>query len=192
MKIKKILASFLTLSFVSLFVAPQGLMAQSATTKTTTKKAKAVTTTVAKSTLAANTPIVINLADTVSTENVTLGTTVQFTVANDVKDASGNILVRTGAPVSAVVSSATSKARIGKSGEVTVENFSATAVDGTIIPLSGSISEKAQPKKKLSITLSVLVCPLFLLMRGKDAIIPAGTQQTVYTTSDVSIKPAKI
>lgn len=192
MKIKKFLASFLTLSFVSLFVAPQGLMAQSAKTKTTTKKAKAVTTTVAKSTLAANTPIVINLADTVSTENVTLGTTVQFTVANDVKDASGNVLVRTGAPVSAVVSSATSKARIGKSGEVTVENFSATAVDGTIIPLSGSVSEKAQAKKKLSITLSIFVCPLFLLMKGQDAIIPAGTQQTVYTTSDISIKPAKI
>ena len=81
---------------------------------------------------------------------------------------------------------------LGKSGEVTVSDFNTTAVDGTYVPLSGSVSAKPDDKMTISIVLGVLICPLFLLMRGDEAVVPAGTQKTAYTVNQVYIKPSSI
>lgn len=43
----------------------------------------------------------------------------------------------------------------------------------------------------ISVVLSVLICPLFLLMKGDDAQVPAGITKTAYTVSDVYVKVNK-
>lgn len=205
MKIKKLVASFLTLSFMSMFTTPlsAGVVAKSSQMtlseflKTTDKveasysypSMKLTSNGAGKSTLKAHTPVVIRAVDTITTGEIVSGGTVNFSVVSDVKDVNGNILVKSGAPVTAQISFTRSKGMIGRSGEVTVSDFSTIAVDGSYIPLSGSVSARPNDKMTMSIVLSVLICPLFLLMKGQEAVVPAGTQKTAYTVNDVYIKP---
>lgn len=208
MKIKKLVASFLTLSFMSMFTTPlsAGVVAKSSQMtlseflKTTDKveasysypSMKLTSNGAGKSTLKAHTPVVIRAVDTITTGEIVSGGTVNFSVVSDVKDVNGNILVKSGAPVTAQISFTRSKGMIGRSGEVTVSDFSTIAVDGSYIPLSGSVSAQPNDKMTMSIVLSVLICPLFLLMKGQEAVVPAGTQKTAYTVNDVYIKPNAI
>lgn len=208
MKIKKLVASFLTLSFMSMFTTPlsAGVVAKSSQMtlseflKTTDKveasysypSMKLTSNGAGKSTLKAHTPVVIRAVDTITTGEIVSGGTVNFSVVSDVKDVNGNILVKSGAPVTAQISFTKSKGMIGRSGEVTVSDFSTIAVDGSYIPLSGSVSARPNDKMTMSIVLSVLICPLFLLMKGQEAVVPAGTQKTAYTVNDVYIKPNDI
>ena len=208
MKIKKTIASFLLLAFCSVFSAPMTGSA-SANTDTETlydfiKNTKEITASytypsmklaaagAGKSTLAAHTPIIIRCTETISTRDIVSGGEVNFAVVNDVKDASGNILIKAGSPVTAQISFVKTKGMIGRSGEVTVTDFHTTAVDGTYVPLSGSVSARPDDKMTLSIVLSVLVCPLFLLLKGDDAQVPAGTTKTAYTISEVHIKTVRL
>ena len=208
MKIKKFVALFLALSFVSMFTTP--LFAENVTQTSqmsltdflkTTENIKASysypsmklsVNGAGKSVLPANTPIVIRNMNTISTKEIVSGDTITFSVVTDCKDAGGNILIKSGTPVSAQISFSKAKGMIGKSGELVISDFSTTAVDGTYVPLSSTVSAKTDDKMVVSIVLSVLICPLFLLMKGDEAIIPAGTQKTAYTMSEVYVKPVKI
>ena len=51
------------------------------------------------------------------------------------------------------------------------------------------LSSQGEDRMVLSIVLSVVICPLFLLMDGDTAMIPVGTTKTVYTVSDIYITP---
>ncbi len=138
--------------------------------------------------LPAHTPVVIRCDETITTQDIVSGGIVKFSVVGDVKSSSGKVLVSSGTPVSATISFSSPKGMIGKSGTVTVSDFHTTAVDGTYVPLSSSISANPEDKMTLSIVLSVLVCPLFLLMKGDDAQVLAGTTKTAYTVSEVYVK----
>lgn len=137
--------------------------------------------------LPANTPVIIKSNETVSTRDVVSGSTVKFTVLQDVKSSNGIILIKSGTPVSAQITFAKDRGRIGSSGQITISDFHTTAVDGTYVPLSGTVAQHPDDKMVLSICLGVILCPLFLLMRGEDAQIPAGTTKNSYTASDVYV-----
>lgn len=145
-----------------------------------------------KSTLAAHTPIMIRCEETITTKDVVSGSTVNFSVVSDVKDSSGNVLIKAGTAVTAQISFAKDKGMIGKSGQLTVSDFHTTAVDGTYIPLSGSVSANPDDKMTLSIVLSVLICPLFLLMKGEEARMTAGTTKTAYTIVETYINATSL
>lgn len=204
MKIQKAITTFILLAFCSLYTSPlAGCVSANNQTETlydfikTTKdisasytypSMKLATITTGKSPIAAHTPIIIRSTETISTKDIVSGGEVHFAIVNDVKDDNGNILIKTGAPVTAQITFTKSKGMIGRSGELTVTDFHTTAIDGTYVPLSGSVSARPDDKMTLSIVLSILVCPLFLLMKGDDAQLPAGTTKTAYTVSEVYIK----
>lgn len=208
MKFKKSIASFLTISLMMLFTSPLASQVSAEAEQMsladfirTTDNVKAfysypsmrlATNAVGKSTLPAHTPIIIRCVDTITTKNIVSGGTVNFAVVADVKDYNGNILIKAGAPVTAQISFSKDKGMIGRSGELTVTDFSTTAVDGSYVALSGSVSAKPDDKMTSSIVLSVLICPLFLLMKGDEAQLTAGTQKTAYTVTDVYIKPIRL
>jgi len=206
MNFKRITTSLLLLSFMLLFVAPitgdvtastneENLYEFLKSTKdikgsyTYPSMGKIVATNATN--LKAHTPIIIRCDDSITTREIVNGSTVDFVVVADVKDSAGRILIKAGSPASAQISFSRARGRIGQSGELTVSDFHTTAVDGTYVPLSGSVSAKADDKMVLSICLSVFICPLFLLMHGEDAQVPAGTQKTVYTVIDHNIKTVK-
>lgn len=208
MKIKKIIATFLVMSFTSLFTAPVTSVATAEdenmslseflkTTKNVEASYKypsliATTNSADKSTLSAHTPIMIRCKETITTKDIVSGDTVNFTVVQDIKDNSGNVLIKGGTPVTAQISFAKKHGMIGRSGEITISDFHTTAIDGSYIQLSGSVSARPDDQMSMSIVLSVLICPLFLLMKGDEARVPAGTTKTAYTVADVYIKPVRL
>ena len=142
-----------------------------------------------KSVLAAHTPIMIRCEEEITTRDLVSGSNVNFSVVGDIKDSNGNILIKSGTPVTATISFSKSKGMIGKSGELTVTDFHTTAIDRTYVPLSGSVSARPDDKMTLSIVLSVLICPLFLLMKGEEAQLPVGATKTAYTITYLYNKP---
>lgn len=208
MKTKRIVSSFLLMTFLSLFATPLTGEAQVGTEQETlydflksTKNIEAsysypsmklAAATTGGSTLAAHTPIVIRCTDTITTRDIVSGGTVDFAVVSDVKDANGKVLVKAGTPATAQITFSKPRGRIGQSGEVTVSDFHTIAVDGTYVPLSGSVSARPDDKMVLSVCLGILICPLFLLMRGEDAQLPAGTTKTVYTVTSTQIKAVNL
>lgn len=145
-----------------------------------------------KAVLPAHTAIMIQCDDTISTKNITSGATVNFSVVNDIKNNDGLILIKAGTPVSAQISFVEENGLIGKSGKLTISDFHTTAIDGTYIPLSGTVSSNPEDKMVLSIVLSILVCPLFLLLKGGEGSLPAGTIKTAYTITDISVNTNRI
>lgn len=145
-----------------------------------------------KAVLPAHTAIMIQCNDTISTKNIASGATVHFSVVNDIKNNDGLILIKAGTPVSAQISFVEENGLIGKSGKLTISDFHTTAIDGTYIPLSGTVSSNPEDKMVLSIVLSVFVCPLFLLLKGGEGSLPAGTIKTAYTITDISVNTNRI
>lgn len=142
-------------------------------------------------TINAHTPIIIKNDTEINTKYLLNNDTVNFHVLKDVKDKYDNILIKAGTDVSASISFS-KKGFIGKSGEIVVSDFHTTAVDGSYIPLSSSIVASGEDKMVLSIVLSACLCPLFLLLKGKDAVVPANTTKTVYTISETKVKVQRL
>ena len=145
-----------------------------------------------KAVLPAHTAIMIKCDDTISTKNIASGATVNFSVVNDIKNNDGLVLIKAGTPVSAQISFVEENGLIGKSGKLTISDFHTTAIDGTYIPLSGTVSSNPEDKMVLSIVLSIFVCPLFLLLKGGEGSLPAGTIKTAYTITDISVNTNRI
>lgn len=137
-------------------------------------------------TLPAGTPIVLRNLQMISSEELTNGSTVSFSVVNDVI-VDNKVLIKSGSPVEAEISYAKKKNYAGIAGEITVSDFAVRAVDGTYIPLRATLSSKGEDKMGVSIGLGVFLCVLFLLIQGEDAIIPAGRTKSVYTIMDAKI-----
>ena len=201
---KKLTALFLLVTFISAFTSPLcgGVSANTGqeTLKDFLKTTENITAAYVypsmklssaekgKTVLPAHTPVIMRCNETISTSDFVSGSSVSFTVVNDVKDAKGLVLIKAGTPVSAQVVFAKNKGMIGQSGKITISDFHTTAVDGTYIPLSCSISMAANSRMTTSIVLSVFICILFLLMQGEEASVAAGTTKTAYTAAETYIK----
>jgi len=135
----------------------------------------------------ASTAIILRVTDSLSSKNATETSTVNFVVLSDVK-VKDLVVIKAGTAAKAQVSVIDKAGYVGTAGKILISDFSTRSTDGTFIPLQGTISNQASSKVVISCALSLIVCPLFLLMKGKDAVVPAGTEKTVYTASDIEVK----
>lgn len=136
--------------------------------------------------LPANTPVVLKLNDTVNGNEVTQGSTINFTVIGDVK-VNNTVVIKAGSQARAQVTMVDENSLIGQAGKILISDFGVQAVDGVFVPLRGSLSDKGKDKVILSAGLSIFLCPLFLLLKGGEATVPAGMEKTTYTASDAEI-----
>lgn len=139
-------------------------------------------------TVPAGTPIILKNSQTINSSNITIGSTVSFVVVNDVV-VNDKVVVKAGSIADAQISYAKKNNYAGIAGEVVVSDFSVHAVDGTYIPLRATLSSRGEEKVGLSVGLGFFLCLLFLLIKGEDAVLPSGSTKSVYTMSDVQVKP---
>lgn len=138
--------------------------------------------------LPAGTPVVITLTESVDGDSSVASSNINYQVVQDVV-VGDNVVIRAGTTGTAQVSASEKRGLVGQAGRVVVSDFSVKGVDGTYVPLRGTISAEGKDKLILSVALSLFVCPAFILMKGGNALIPSGTQKTVYTAADARIKP---
>jgi len=134
----------------------------------------------------AGTPVIIRSADTLNSKAIVSGSTVSFIVERDVK-IDDKTVVRAGSDVQAHISYAKKRGMVGEPGVIQISDFVVNAVDGTFIPLRASIFSSGEDKSDTALLMGILLCLPFLMIKGGNAEIPAGTVKTVFTNSDASI-----
>lgn len=135
----------------------------------------------------AGTRIELETVQSISSELIQPGEPVDFKVRADVA-INGVIVVKAGTLAKGVVITSDHAKGIGKEGNVEIQVKNVQAVDGSFLPLSSnSIARKGENNAVLSIVLGVLVCLLFLLIKGKNGVIPAGTSVDAIVASNSKV-----
>jgi hypothetical protein len=99
----------------------------------------------------------------------------------------GLTVISRGATAMGHVNAVDSKKRLGRAGKLSLVIDYVTASDGTRVRVRASSTRKGADKTGTVIIGTVLVSPLFLIMRGKDIEIPEGTVFNAYVDGDREI-----
>lgn len=137
----------------------------------------------------------LKLTDTISSEDSIEGQRVNFEVVEDVLDARRQtVLIQAGSQAYGSISHVEERGGVGKAGELGLILERVVAVDGSKIPIRASLTDKGESKRGSAIAMGAvfgfifLPGALFLLKRGKNAKIPAGSQLDAYINATVSIE----
>jgi hypothetical protein len=138
-------------------------------------------------TVNAGTPIALETVQTLYSDAVQTGQTVDFKVKNDIK-VGGTVVVKAGSIAKGLVTRASMAKGLGKEGQIEIQIKSVSSVDGQQIPVVGNnIYRQGEDKQTLAIVLGVVLCILFLTMKGKNAEIPAGTSVDATTAATMTV-----
>lgn len=138
--------------------------------------------------LRSGTAIVVMLTDTVSTDTHKTGQDIGAIVTSNVY-VNGKIVVEAGAAVIVNIAHARGSGAIGKGGELTVQVTGVYAVDGTLIPVTGSKTVAGDDETTATVVVGVMLCPLALLNEGDKADIAANAQIRTISLGSVKIEP---
>jgi len=129
------------------------------------------------------TAVHLALAQTLSSATNKVDDPVTFEVTEDVK-VSDLVLIPKGSTATGHVVEVEPRRRLGRAGKLNFAIDVVKAVDGTNIRLRASSARKGQDKSGTVVVGTVLLSPLFLLMRGKDITIEKGTALMAYVDGD--------
>ena len=137
--------------------------------------------------LKANTFVPVVLQENISSENLSLGQDVLFTVARDVI-VSGKTIISAGTSVIANVSDVEETGAIGAAGKIVITFLNTEAVDGTSISLRGTKVIEGKDKSTSSVVVGVVLCPLALLQKGDEANMGQGTQARAMVAQNTTLE----
>ena len=143
------------------------------------------------------TPVRLSITRTISSADAQLGEKVEFEVVEDVK-VHDVIVIARGGKALATVTQAQPKRRMGRVGKLDINVASVRLASGQKVPLRAV--KDARGGSHLGTVIGGAVAtsiifppaaPLFLLVHGKDIVIPKGTEITAYIDDDIQLDPAK-
>lgn len=141
-------------------------------------------------TLQANSIVVVKTTGELSSKKITTGQPLTgLVVAMPVK-VNDQILIQAGTPVIGEVQTAEEAGMVGQAGELVVAVQMTTAVDGQNIGLTGALRSKGDSEVGGTVAVSVLLCPLALLNKGDEGVIPVGAQVRAMTLGQYKINLA--
>ena len=139
--------------------------------------------------LPAGTTVVMETVNELSSGNMSAGQSVPLRVKYDVI-VKGKVLIKGGAMASGQITSVEQRGGMGKKGSFNMRPTVAQSIDGQMIVLTnGGASMAGEGKTGSSVALAAVVSPLFLLKKGKDAVIPPGyeLQGTVANQAEIAL-----
>lgn len=138
--------------------------------------------------LPGQTMVVVRTTQHIDAEQYKVGSTVILDVAVDVK-IDDQVLIASGTPVIAIMDQSETEGMIGSGGEIALSIQSTTAVDGTVIALTGNWRAKGEAEVGGTVAVGLILCPLALLNEGEPAIIIGGAQMRAFTIGEHKILP---
>ena len=130
--------------------------------------------------------VVLRLNETV-TSKASAGKELNTQVLQDVV-VNGYTVIKAGTPARASIASAERAKMLGKEGELNITVSSTTTVDGQRVFLSGNLSSEGAEKVGSTIVLGAFICPLFLMRKGGQAIIPEGAEIKTYVANSIQVR----
>lgn len=138
--------------------------------------------------LNAGTAIILETTTYLRSDLLTPGQSIDFKVKYDV-NAGDKVVIPAGTIAKGQITRSQFAKGLGKPGYIEVQINSVSAIDGSTVPLTGgNLYQEGEEKQTEAIILGVLVCILFLTMKGKNAEIPAGTQINAVAAGTVYIE----
>jgi hypothetical protein len=162
---------------------------QSGATTPLTKSDELVTVNVAD-----GTPVEVELAATVSGQDMMIGDLVDFKVSLPVQ-VNGVIIIEKGAAAKARITTAKRSGHWGRAGKLEWAMQETVGVDGSRIPLRFTKrivgDSKGGRVAAGAVATTVLIGPTGMLLglkTGKPAVIPAGSRYSVFVNGNISVK----
>jgi hypothetical protein len=144
------------------------------------------------------TEVDLKLAETISSARAMVGQRIRFRVAKDVV-VNGYVVIADGALAIGTVTKADPKKWAGRSGKLEMSLQDVTAIDGTKIDLAGSRGGSGDSHVGRMVTGIVITSiftlggsALFLLMHGKDLVIPEGSGATTFTIGTAKVASSQL
>ena len=134
----------------------------------------------------AGTPLTVAIDQDLSSASVNQGQRVSFHLTSDYSEF-GHVLISQGTPVRGTVAHVARRSAGGNPGKVTVHVTSVRAVDGTRIPLRGTAKAVGKNRQGQAAALGVLTLGIGATKKGLSAVIPSGTEFTVFTDTKRTI-----
>jgi hypothetical protein len=131
------------------------------------------------------TEVNFRLDDELSSHTASQGDTFSITLADPVRLADGTV-IPAGSRGRGEVSSVEKRGMMGKGGQLSVR-LDYVMVGDTKVHLRANQSQDGKSTQTNAIVLSLLITPLFLLMKGKDVTIPRGQAIKGYVDSTVDL-----
>lgn len=125
--------------------------------------------------------------EAISSKTAGEGDMVNFALFEDLQ-IKGKTVLKEGTIVQGFIETSEKARGIGKEGNLRIQFNSTKAVDGSKVPLrstKGTI--EGESKSGTSVGLAVVVSPLFLLKKGREAKIPEGKIMEAYVARDVDV-----
>lgn len=136
------------------------------------------------------TPVRLRLLRTLSSAEAQPGDTVDLETLGDVT-LDGNTIIPRGANAIATVTLAEPRKSLGRSGRLAMNIDYVQLPEGNKIPLRGVQYSKGAAQAATTtggkVASAIVSAPVVLFMHGKDALIPEGSEITVYTNADYKV-----
>jgi hypothetical protein len=149
--------------------------------------------------LADGTRVPLRLMQTLTSATATSGEPVSFEVAEDVS-VGGQVIVKQGTPVRAVVVEAVPKRRMGRAGKLTYAVTETKSVDRQTIRLRASQQKKSGDSNVTGVAVTTtavavfvpVAAPFFLLRKGNDITVPQGTRVDAFVDGEHTLQAAAV
>lgn len=136
----------------------------------------------------AGTQINVMLVNELNSKLVTAGQTIEFQVVTDIIIDQKKVILG-GQIIQATVINSEKAKGLGKEGKLDIQLTQVLGVDGQVIPLTGVLSKAGENRTTESVAIGALLFWPVLFMKGKEAVLPAGSRfiATVSQTVVVNI-----
>jgi hypothetical protein len=139
--------------------------------------------------LADNTPIKLKFKEEISSKKVKQSQVIALEVAEAVV-VQGVTVIEKGANAKGCVAEVKRARMMGKKGKLSIALTEVQLVSGEVISIHGGDSKEGGTAA-VRMALSSIVAPFFLLMAGKEAKYPAGTELTAFVDGDRPLNPSQ-
>jgi len=112
---------------------------------------------------------------------------VDFVVTENITNQHGDVLISKGTPAYGKVVNSRHAGAWGRRGVLEVEVTGTTTIDGQNVPLRATASKKGPGNKQLVHLGAWLVAWPIAMVRGKNVVMPAGTEITAFVDRGVEV-----
>lgn len=138
-------------------------------------------------TLPMGTVVVVKLDEQVTGRTHPVGASVRASIARDVI-IDNVVVIKIGTSVDVTVAQASKAGHVGQAGEVGINIEQTQTVDNQVVFLRGMFASEGQGKTGASVGAGVVLCPLFLLMKGEEGVLKPGTEYQSKTQNVINVQ----
>jgi hypothetical protein len=143
-------------------------------------------------TVLSGTPVLLKTTKEMVSGKKPTGSWIEFVAAKRIIATDGSVAVAEGAYAYGRVLRSKKRALMGQSGKLEFVIDYVHAVDGSKIPLSARITKGGQDNQAAAIVGTLFLSSLCCAVRGRDTVVPAGSEVTAYIENDTQLNIANV